>query len=173
MRSLLQSRDAHAAEAVDLFVDRIAAEIGALAAALGGVDALVFTAGIGEHAPAIRARVSSACAWLGATLDSEANDAIVISSAELLGQGESAASVVTTAVLLAATANMLVKAGMARVVGGLLWAPPSRAATARSCCAKPRAGDQHRCADRRAPRFHCKTVMKSSGSAWPEKTRLR
>ncbi len=74
MRSLLQSGDAHAAEAVDLFVYRIACEIGALAAALGGLDALVFTAGIGEHAPAIRARVSRACAWLGATLDSEAND---------------------------------------------------------------------------------------------------
>lgn len=73
MRSLLQSPHPHAAEAVDLFVHRIACEVGALAAALGGLDALVFTAGIGEHAPAIRARVGGACAWLGAHVDAEAN----------------------------------------------------------------------------------------------------
>ena len=57
MRTLLASDEPHAAEAVDLFVYRIGRELGSLAAALGGLDALVFTAGIGEHAPEIRRRV--------------------------------------------------------------------------------------------------------------------
>ena len=73
MRALLASRDAHAAEAVDLFVYRIARELGSLAAALGGLDALVFTAGIGENTPLIRARVCRAAAWLGVELDESAN----------------------------------------------------------------------------------------------------
>lgn len=75
MRTLLASDDAHAAEAVDLFVYRIRRELGSLAAALEGLDALVFTAGIGEHAPEIRRRVCSDAAWLGAELDSAANAA--------------------------------------------------------------------------------------------------
>lgn len=65
MRELLASRDPHAAEAVDLFVYRIGRELGSLAAALGGLDALVFTGGIGENAPAIRDRVARDAAWLG------------------------------------------------------------------------------------------------------------
>ena len=73
MRTLLASDDPNAAEAVDLFVDRIARELGALAAVLGGLDALVFTGGIGEHATAIRARVCHAAAWLGVALDDGAN----------------------------------------------------------------------------------------------------
>src|ERR1017187_1341021 len=73
MRALLASRDAHAAEAVDLFVYRIVRELGSLAAALGGLDALVFTAGIGENTPLIRARVCRAAAWLGIELDESAN----------------------------------------------------------------------------------------------------
>ena len=73
MRALLASGDAHAAEAVDLFVYRIVREIGSLAAALGGLDALVFTAGIGENTPSIRARVCRAVAWLGIELDESAN----------------------------------------------------------------------------------------------------
>ena len=52
-----RATEPHAAEAVDLFVYRIGRELGSLAAALGGLDALVFTAGIGEHAPEIRRRV--------------------------------------------------------------------------------------------------------------------
>ncbi len=75
MRALLDSRDAHAADAVDLFVYRIVRELGSLAAALGGLDAPVFTAGIGENAPAIRARVCRAVAWLGIELDDSANSA--------------------------------------------------------------------------------------------------
>jgi acetate kinase len=73
MRALLESRDPRARLAVDLFVYRIGREIGSLAAALGGLDALVFTAGIGEHAAAIRERVCRDAAWLGVQLDEAAN----------------------------------------------------------------------------------------------------
>ncbi|HMF38758.1 MAG TPA: hypothetical protein VKF17_19120, partial [Isosphaeraceae bacterium] len=59
--------------AVDYFIDRIGRELGALAAVLKGLDALVFTAGIGEHAAEIRARVCRDAAWLGVALDDEAN----------------------------------------------------------------------------------------------------
>jgi acetate kinase len=74
MRTLLGSDDPHAREAVALFVYRIAREIGSLAAALGGLDALVFTAGIGEHAAPIRRAVCQACAWLGLEFDEAANE---------------------------------------------------------------------------------------------------
>jgi acetate kinase len=73
MRALLASTDSHAREAIDLFVFRIVREIGALAASLGGIDGIVFTAGIGEHAPDIRARVVERLTWLGATLDAARN----------------------------------------------------------------------------------------------------
>jgi acetate kinase len=66
MRELLASTDPHAAEAIDLFVYRIVRELGSLAAALGGLDALVFTGGIGENAAVIRDRVCRDAAWLGA-----------------------------------------------------------------------------------------------------------
>jgi acetate kinase len=74
MRTLLASTEPRAAEAIDLYVYRIGRELGSLAAALGGLDALVFTAGIGEHAAEIRARVCRDAAWLGVTLDETAND---------------------------------------------------------------------------------------------------
>jgi acetate kinase len=73
MRALLESRDPRARLAVDLFVYRIGREIGSLAAALGGLDALVFTAGIGERSAGIRERVCSDAAWLGVQLDHAAN----------------------------------------------------------------------------------------------------
>ncbi|CAB3786415.1 acetate/propionate family kinase [Pararobbsia alpina] len=73
MRELLASADPRARFAVELFVYRIGRELGSLAAGLGGIDALVFTAGIGEHAPAIRERVCKGAAWLGIELDTEAN----------------------------------------------------------------------------------------------------
>lgn len=73
MRTLLASSDPHAAEAVDLFVYRIGRELGSLAATLGGLDALVFTAGIGEHAAEIRRRVCEDAAWLGVEVDRAAN----------------------------------------------------------------------------------------------------
>jgi acetate kinase len=74
MRQLLASSDARARFAIDLFVYRIARELGSLAAALHGIDALVFTAGIGEHSAVIRGRVCREAAWLGAELDEEANE---------------------------------------------------------------------------------------------------
>jgi len=73
MRDLLASDDPKAAQAIDLFVWRICRELGALAAALGGLDGLVFTAGIGERSPEIRARVCARAAWLGIELDDKAN----------------------------------------------------------------------------------------------------
>jgi acetate kinase len=73
VRVLLASNDAHAADAIDLFTYRIAGEAASLVAALGGLDGLVFTAGIGEHAPAIRASVCARLAWLGAEIDAQAN----------------------------------------------------------------------------------------------------
>jgi len=73
MRVLLASAAPAAAEAVDLFVYRISRELGSLAAALGGLDALVFTGGIGENAPVIRERVCHDAAWLGVHLDGAAN----------------------------------------------------------------------------------------------------
>ena len=73
MRELLARSDDAAAEALELFVYRIARELGSLAAALGGLDALVFTGGIGENAAPIRARVCRGARWLGLDLDEEAN----------------------------------------------------------------------------------------------------
>ena len=73
MRALLASSDSHAREAIELFVFRIAREIGALTASLGGVDGIVFTAGIGEHSPGIRAMVARRLGWLGVELDETAN----------------------------------------------------------------------------------------------------
>jgi acetate kinase len=73
MRKLLDSDDPRASLAVDLYVYRIRRELGSLAAALGGLDALVFTAGIGENSAAIRERVCRDAAWLGVELDAAAN----------------------------------------------------------------------------------------------------
>ncbi len=75
MSVLLKSHDPHAGEAVDLYVYRIVREIGSLAAALGGIDALVFSGGIGENAAVIRARVCDALGWLGLHLDTTRNAA--------------------------------------------------------------------------------------------------
>jgi acetate kinase len=75
MKTLLESDKPTAREAVELFVYRICRELGSLAAALGGFDALVFTAGIGEHAPEIRRRVCEQSAWLGLEIDEAANQA--------------------------------------------------------------------------------------------------
>jgi acetate kinase len=73
MRVLLESSDPRARLAVDYFVHYVAKEIGALSAVLGGLDGLVFTAGIGENSAEIRARIVNACGWLGMTLDPDAN----------------------------------------------------------------------------------------------------
>jgi len=73
MRELLASDQPQAQVAVDLFLYRIGRELGSLAAALGGLDAIVFTAGIGERAAVVRERVCAQAAWLGVTLDPDAN----------------------------------------------------------------------------------------------------
>jgi acetate kinase len=73
MRELLASERPEAAQAIDLFVYRTVCEIGAMAAAMGGLDGLVFTAGIGENAPLIRERICRGCEWLGVALDPLAN----------------------------------------------------------------------------------------------------
>lgn len=74
MRTLLDSSEPRARLAIDLYCYRIRRELGSLAAALGGVDALVFTAGIGENSAPIRARVLDDAAWLGVERDATAND---------------------------------------------------------------------------------------------------
>jgi len=74
MRTLLGSDVPEAKEAVDLFVYRIGRELGSLCAALGGLDAFVFTGGIGEHAAELRARVCKDAQWIGIMLDEAANE---------------------------------------------------------------------------------------------------
>jgi acetate kinase len=73
MRELLSSSNPRAVEALDLFVYRIKRALGSLAAALGGLNALVFTGGIGENAVTIRARICREARWLGLELDEDAN----------------------------------------------------------------------------------------------------
>ncbi|MBL8495725.1 MAG: acetate/propionate family kinase [Rhodocyclaceae bacterium] len=75
MRVLGASENIHAREAIDLFVYRVVREIGSMAAAIGGMDALVFTAGIGENDAGLREAVCRGCAWLGLDLDEQANAA--------------------------------------------------------------------------------------------------
>jgi acetate kinase len=73
MRTLRQSKVPAAAEAIALFVYRIVRETGSLAAALGGLDGFVFTAGIGENDAAVRTEVATGCSWLGLSLDADRN----------------------------------------------------------------------------------------------------
>jgi acetate kinase len=75
MRTLLASDDPRAKIAIDLYCYRIRRELGSLAAALGGLDAIVFTGGIGENSAAIRERISRDAAWLGVEIDPAANSA--------------------------------------------------------------------------------------------------
>jgi len=83
VRDLLASTEATAKEAIDLFCYRAAREIGALCVALNGCDAIVFTAGIGEHAPVIRQKISEWLDWMGVQLDEVSNhrsDAVISQS---------------------------------------------------------------------------------------------
>jgi acetate kinase len=73
MRTLLSRDDPGSAFAIELFCYRARRELGSLAAALGGIDAIVFTGGIGEHAAPIRGRICRDAAWLGVALDERAN----------------------------------------------------------------------------------------------------
>ena len=75
VRTLEASGDAHAEEALELFAERAAEGIAQMAAALRGLDAIVFTGGIGERSAAMRERIAGRCRWLGAELDAEANRA--------------------------------------------------------------------------------------------------
>lgn len=74
-RDLIESVEPTAREAIELFTQRIAREIAALATTLGGLDTVIFTAGIGEHQPAIRAAACAQLAWLGVGLNESANAA--------------------------------------------------------------------------------------------------
>ncbi len=74
VQELLRSRDTNAVLAIELFVDRIGRELGSLAAALGGLDALIFTGGIGENAADIRAGICHHANWLGVNFDAAANN---------------------------------------------------------------------------------------------------
>jgi acetate kinase len=73
MRSLRGSDDPKAKEAIELFIYRIVREIGSLAAALGGLEGLVFTGGIGQRDAKTRREVVAGCGWLGAELDEQRN----------------------------------------------------------------------------------------------------
>jgi len=73
VRELLQSAQPEAAQALDYFVARCKREIGALSASLGGLDALVFTGGIGENAVAVRERILADMGWLGIEFEAQAN----------------------------------------------------------------------------------------------------
>jgi acetate kinase len=74
MRVLAKSPDPQAQLAVEYFVYQAVKQMGALTAVLGGLDGLVFTAGIGENSPEIRRRICEGCRWIGVELDNEAND---------------------------------------------------------------------------------------------------
>jgi acetate kinase len=75
VRDLLASDNPLAKQAVEYFVYRVAREVGSLAAALRGLDALIFTAGIGENSPVIRRQICQGLAWLGIAVDAGANEA--------------------------------------------------------------------------------------------------
>jgi acetate kinase len=92
MRTLLANDDPAAVEAVDLFCYRIGRELGSLAGALGGLDVLVFTGGIGEHAAAVRSKVCAAAGWLGVEIDEDANN----NDGPSLGTGTTAVFVIPT-----------------------------------------------------------------------------
>ncbi|MCP3441918.1 acetate/propionate family kinase [Bradyrhizobium sp. CCGUVB14] len=89
MRTLLASGEASAREAVDLFAFRAAQEVAMMANTLGGLDCLVFTGGIGEHATEIRSAISERLAWLGVRIDAAAN----VQARERINAGDSAADV--------------------------------------------------------------------------------
>jgi acetate kinase len=116
MRTLLASTLPAAKEAVDLFVYRIGRELGSLAAALGGLDAIVFTGGIGEHAAEIRARVCEGAHWLGITLDAQANAV----GAPRISTADSKAS----AFVIPTNENLMIARHTCRVIGEGKWRSP-------------------------------------------------
>lgn len=116
MRVLLESRRPEAHAAVEYFVARVASGVGHLAASLGGVDAIVFTAGIGEHSAVIRARILEKLAWLGFEVDAERNQA----AARCITRAESCPSawvVPTDEELMIAQHTQAVLKGQSRMQG--------------------------------------------------------
>jgi acetate kinase len=89
IRVLLASADVHAREAIELFTYRLAIDIAGMASALGGLDTIVFTAGIGQHSPRIREEVCERLAWLGVRLNGAAN----IANAASIGAADSAVEI--------------------------------------------------------------------------------
>lgn len=96
MRVLLASTDPRAQFAVDLFCYRAALMLGQMAMAAGGIDALVFTAGIGENSPEVRRRIVERCAWLGLRIADAANNAAVGAPARIEAPGSVAIAVIPT-----------------------------------------------------------------------------
>lgn len=100
MRVLLDRRgagDASAALAIRVYLHRLRAKIAAMTAATGGIDALVFTGGIGENSPVIRAEACSGLGWLGVSLDEHGNTTVTGSDAEISGPGSAVRTVVVHA----------------------------------------------------------------------------
>jgi acetate kinase len=96
MRAVLERKDDDARLAVDVYVHRLRGAIAAMAASLEGLDALVFTGGVGEHAPAVRARAAAGLGFLGVALDEAAN-AAATADAEIGAPGAAVRSLVVTA----------------------------------------------------------------------------
>jgi acetate kinase len=96
MRAVLTAGDGRAGLAVDVYVHRLRREIAAMVAALGGLDLLVFTGGVGEHAPAIRAAAAAGLAFLGVAVDDDLN-AATASDADITAAGGAVRTVVVTA----------------------------------------------------------------------------
>jgi acetate kinase len=96
MRAVLERDDADARLALDVYIHRLRACIGAMAAALGGLDALVFTGGVGERAPRVRALAAAGLGFLGVELDEAAN-ARADADAEIGARGAAARALVVTA----------------------------------------------------------------------------
>ena len=92
MRTVEASNTPHAHQAIDLYVYRIGQQLGSLAASLGGLDALIFTAGIGENSAMIRRRVCRDAAWLGIELDEDANQAHAPGARRISTAGSSVAA---------------------------------------------------------------------------------
>jgi acetate kinase len=96
MRAVLERDDDDARLAIEVYVHRLCGAIAAMAAATGGLDALVFTGGVGEHAPAIRERAAAGLSFLGVELDAGANGT-ASADAEIGAPGAAARTLVVTA----------------------------------------------------------------------------
>lgn len=110
MVTLLASTEPHARQAIEVFVYRIAREIGSLTAALGGLDTLVFTAGVGENSATVRVQIADHCGWLGVRLDRGANQ----SAARLISQRDSAVKVL----VIPADEQIVIARGVAGLLRG-------------------------------------------------------